>query len=86
MTPATIDGKMGNTMESTSFIRPDGKIVLVVMNRTEDDMVFELNCAEKNSKDKNEKMDYTVKVNSENSNRTFFCPPRSIQTYLLENS
>ncbi|MGN0730819.1 MAG: glycoside hydrolase family 30 beta sandwich domain-containing protein [Treponema sp.] len=85
MTPATVDGKMGNTMEATSFLRPDGKIALVVMNRTEDNMIFELNSIDEKSKDKDKKINYTVKVNNDNSGRTFFCPPRSIQTYLLED-
>ena len=35
MMPATIDGRMGNTVESAAFKNPDGTITLVVTNRTE---------------------------------------------------
>ena len=42
MTPATVDGRMGNTMEATAFIRPDKKTVIVISNRTEADMVYDL--------------------------------------------
>jgi len=42
MTPATIDGKMGNMMECCAFKNEDGSLALVVMNRTEADMVYEL--------------------------------------------
>jgi glucosylceramidase len=42
MTPATVDGRMGNMMESCVFRNNDGSFVLVVMNRTEADMVYEL--------------------------------------------
>jgi glucosylceramidase len=42
MTPATVDGRMGNMMECCAFRNNDGSFVLVVMNRTEADMVYEL--------------------------------------------
>jgi glucosylceramidase len=42
MTPATIDGRMGNTMEFCAFKNTDGTLAIVVMNRTEADMVYEL--------------------------------------------
>jgi glucosylceramidase len=44
MTPATVDGRMGNMMEACAFKNDDGTLALVVMNRTEADMIFEL-CA-----------------------------------------
>lgn len=50
MTPATADGKMGNTMESTAFENPDGTIAFVVSNRTEADMVYIL--SEQNKEEK----------------------------------
>jgi glucosylceramidase len=40
MTPATVDGRMGNIMESCAAQNPDGSIVLVVANRSEADMVY----------------------------------------------
>lgn len=83
MTPATVDGRMGNTMESCAFIRPDNKIVLVVMNRTEADMLFELNVASV-EKDKNAEKVYTCVVDGTNCEKSFVCPPRSIQTYIIE--
>jgi glucosylceramidase len=42
MTPATVDGRMGNMMEFCSFKNDDGSLVLVAMNRSEADMVYEL--------------------------------------------
>ena len=44
MTPATIDGRMGNTMEFCAFKNTNGSLALVAMNRTEADMIYEL-CA-----------------------------------------
>jgi len=44
MMPATVDGRMGNMMECCAFKNTDGSLVLVVMNRTEADMIYEL-CA-----------------------------------------
>jgi glucosylceramidase len=48
MTPATADGRMGNTMESCSFRNEDGTTVVVVTNRTEADMIYQLKTASKN--------------------------------------
>jgi len=42
MTPATVDGRMGNMMEFCAFRNNDGSFALVAMNRTEADMVYEL--------------------------------------------
>jgi glucosylceramidase len=42
MTPATVDGRMGNTMEFCAFANTDSSLALVAMNRTEADMVYEL--------------------------------------------
>ena len=42
MTPATVDGRMGNMVECCAFKNADGSLVFVVMNRTEADMVYEL--------------------------------------------
>ncbi len=84
MIPAAVDGRMDNTMESAAFVRPDGKIALVIMNRTEDDMVFALNVSSQKTKDKNTKMSYTSKVDTDALDKTFVCPPRSVQTYVIE--
>lgn len=84
MTPATVDGRIGNTMEACAFIRPDNKISLVVMNRTEADMIFELNLSDSTSKDKKAQKVYTSSVNTDNQEHSFICPPRSIQTYIIE--
>ena len=69
MTPATIDGRRGNMMEACAFKNTDGTLALVVMNRSEADMVYELRfektCA--GSPDP-----YILK-----------CPPRGIQTIIL---
>lgn len=43
MTPATVDGRMGNTMECCAFKNADGTIALVLTNRTEANMVYKLN-------------------------------------------
>ena len=84
MITAAVDGRMDNMMESAAFVRPDGKIALVIMNRTEDDMVFALNISSQKIKDKNTKMSYTSKVDADALDKTFFCPPRSVQTYVIE--
>jgi glucosylceramidase len=42
MTPATIDGRMGNMMEFCAFKNIDGSLALIAMNRSEADMVYEL--------------------------------------------
>lgn len=46
MVPAAPDGKMGNMMESCAFRNTDGSITLVVTNRTEADMVYQLNISD----------------------------------------
>lgn len=84
MVPASPDGRMGNMIEATSFITPQGKNVLVVMNRTEDDAVFEVNFSDSEGKDKKKEKVYTSKVSDENLERVFLCPPRSIQTYIFD--
>ncbi|MBQ0051682.1 MAG: glucosylceramidase [Treponema sp.] len=83
MTPATVDGRMGNTMEACAFRRPDNRIALVVMNRTEADMLFELKLCD-DIKDKTEEKVYTSCVDGSNEDISFVCPPRSIQTYIIE--
>jgi len=42
MTPATIDGRMGNMAEFCAFKNTDGSLTLVVMNRTEADLMYEI--------------------------------------------
>jgi glucosylceramidase len=42
MVPAAVDGRMGNTMEFCAFKNSGGSCVIVAMNRTEADMVYEL--------------------------------------------
>jgi len=66
MTPATVDGRMGNMMECCAFRNNDNSLVLVVMNRTEADMVYEL-CI------------------TDNEITVLKCPPRGIQTVILNN-
>ena len=65
MTPATVDGRRGDMMEFCTFKNTDGSLVLVGVNRTEADMVYELYIGEKNI--------------------VLRCPPRGIQTVILEN-
>ena len=84
MVPAAFDGKMGNTMECTVFKTPENQLVLVVMNRTEADMIFELKLDDLGIKDKKEKSVYTSKVTEENLQNCFVCPPRAIQTYVFD--
>ncbi len=68
MTPATVDGRMGNTMEFCAFKNTDGTLAIVVMNRTEADMVYEL-CVPNANGDK------AVVLK---------CPPRGIQTLITD--
>jgi glucosylceramidase len=42
MTPATVDGRLGNMAEFCAFKNTDGSLALVVLNRTEADLVYEL--------------------------------------------
>jgi len=42
MTPSTVDGRMGNMAEFCVFKNTDGSFALVVMNRTEADLVYEI--------------------------------------------
>jgi glucosylceramidase len=81
MTPATVDGRMGNTMESTAFRNPDGSTALVVSNRTEADMVYEL-AADTNADAAGEKR-YTAKADDSGRGTILYCPPRSIQTVII---
>ncbi len=42
MIPANVDGRMGNTIESTAFRNPDGSTALVLCNRTEDEITYSI--------------------------------------------
>ena len=79
MTPATVDGRIENYMEATAAVNPDGSIVVVVMNRTEDDMLFTLNISQIAKK----AVGYTSNDTGED-NKTYLCPPRAIQTYVFK--
>lgn len=46
MTPCTIDGRVGNTIECTAFKNPDETISFIVYNRTEEDAVYNLTLAD----------------------------------------
>lgn len=50
MTPATIDGRLGNALEACTFRNVDGSIALVLYNRTEADMIYTLDDETENSK------------------------------------
>ena len=62
--PAALDGRLGNLADCCAFKNTDGTIALVVMNRSEGEMNYELadGC----------------------STATLRCPPRGIQTVVLE--
>lgn len=84
MVPACVDGRMGNMIEATSFITPEGKIILVVMNRTEDEAVFAVNLFHSDAKDKKAEKVYISTVSEEKADCSFVCPARGIQTYIFE--
>jgi glucosylceramidase len=42
MTPATIDGRLGNMAECCVFKNNDGSLAFVIMNRTEADLIYEI--------------------------------------------
>ena len=84
MIPAAPDGRIADLIEAASFVTPEGKTVVVILNRTEDDVVFELNFLRGAENDKNVKMQYSAKVSEQNSERSFICPARAIQTYIFE--
>ena len=79
MTPATVDGRIEDYMEATAAINPDGSIVVVVMNRTEADMLFTLNISQLAK----EAIGYTS-TNEEEDSKTYICPPRAIQSYIFK--
>jgi len=66
MMPATIDGKLGNMAECCAFKNTDGSLVLVIMNRTEADLVYDI-CGK-----------------SDTGAIVLKCPPRGIQTLVLD--
>ncbi len=72
MTPATVSGHLTNEMESLAYKNPDGTLTLVVMNRTEADMVFNL--------------DVRGAGNNALHRTALRCPPRAIQTWLFAPS
>ena len=78
MTPQTVDGRIADYMEATSAINEDGSIVLVVMNRTEADMLFTINLSGKKEK----AIGYTATMKKED--KVYCCPPRSMQTYIFK--
>jgi len=65
MMPASVDGKLGNMAECCAFKNSDGSLVLVIMNRTEADLVYDIGVGSNDT--------ITVK-----------CPPRGIQTLVLD--
>lgn len=82
MTPANVDGRIGNTMETTAFRNKDGTTVLVVTNRTEADMVYKLQFAEATEASSATKQ-YAVHADAQHDSNIFVCPPRAIQTLIL---
>ncbi|MCI1208034.1 MAG: glucosylceramidase [Treponema sp.] len=82
MIPSTEDGRRGNKIECIAFKNPDTSIVFVICNRTETEIDFSLS------------IDYTAPdfysetgYNSSSTDETaeqLYCPPRSIQTLLLQ--
>ncbi|MCL2878676.1 MAG: glucosylceramidase, partial [Treponema sp.] len=49
-TPAALDGRMGNMAECCTFRNSDGSVILVLMNRTEGEMFYELKAGGINAK------------------------------------
>ena len=76
MTPATVDGRMEDYMDATAAVNPDGSITVIVMNRTEADMLFTLNISGSRKKAEG----YTC---SGTGTAVYCCPPRAIQTYIF---
>ena len=66
MVPATVDGRMGNMAECCTFKNTDGSLVMVIMNRSEADLV------------------YNICNTGKPDTITLKCPPRGIQTLVLE--
>ena len=78
MTPQTVDGRIADYMEAVSAVNEDGSVVLIVMNRTEADMLFKINIS--NVREKAE--GYSAVQKKED--KAYLCPPRAIQTYIFE--
>jgi glucosylceramidase len=84
MTPANVDGRIGNTMETSAFHNEDGTIALVVTNRTEADMIYKLDIAD-GTKPTSSVQSYAAHADLQNdSGKLFVCPPRAIQTLILK--
>lgn len=71
MLPASVSGHLSDEIECLAFKNPDNSLVLVLTNRTEDKVDFELKCDQKIE-------------NYSDKGLILNCPARAIQTWLLQ--
>ena len=91
MTPATVSGHLSDEAETVAFRNPDGSVVLIVTNRTEADLVFELKIESAGKKSAEnapgdwEKARTAHSISAEKTGEPQYLkiPPRAIQTWIL---
>ena len=98
MTPATVSGHLTDEAETLAFQNPDGSIALIVVNRTEADLVFEFKIEKSGISQTADIHDWEkarTSANSKEGDATassadaaaplyLKCPPRAIQTWILK--
>ena len=92
MTPATVSGHLRDEAECIAFKNTDGTIVLIVTNRTEADLVFELKIENESGSVGADIRDWEKARTAANTDKSaspaaplyLKCPPRAIQTWILK--
>ena len=87
MTPATVSGHLTNEAETVAFKNPDGTIALIVSNRTEADLVFEFKIETENGTQTVDIRNWEkARTAGAQNNEALYlkCPPRAIQTWILQ--
>ena len=97
MTPATVSGHLTDEAESVAFKNPDGSIALIVVNRTEAELVFEFKIETAGGTQTADIRDWEKARTAANTNANssaggdtpaaplyLKCPPRAIQTWILK--
>ena len=87
MTPATVSGHLTDEAETVAFKNPDGTIALIVSNRTEADLVFEFKIETENGTQTVDIRNWEkARTAGAQNNEALYlkCPPRAIQTWILQ--
>jgi glucosylceramidase len=97
MTPATVSGHLTDEAETVAFKNPDGTIALIVVNRTEAELVFEFKIETAGGTQAANIRDWEKARTAANINTGSSaggdapaaplyrkCPPRAIQTWIIK--